>query len=144
MFDLLKTFYYKVENLKGRKLYASFAIVFLVFIAIGLTVGYFTSPELTEDETPNNPITKNRLDYDQKELSGKVQYIDPSFYPEDEISYRLLDKEGKQMVLLKATDEKLSIVEGLTVTVRGTRATTKDNKEEVLIVREVIFKNATD
>jgi len=73
-----------------------------------------------------------------------LHYINPSFYPNDNLSYVLVDRSGKQVILLRAKDQKLSIAEGLYVKVKGVVMKTKDGKNDVLNVSEVIINNATN
>ncbi|MBU1132915.1 hypothetical protein KKG08_01435 [Patescibacteria group bacterium] len=139
---LLKDLYFKVENLKGKKLIYTIAVIFLVFILVGVLIGYFMTPRLSEDEVVGNDIESPSSPKTYYE--GKIEYINPEFYPLDDISYSLVDSDGKQIYLLKSVDQKLSIAEGLFVKVSGKMSKLKDKKTDVLIVDEVVIKNATD
>jgi hypothetical protein len=151
MFDLLKKTYYNIENLRGKKLYIFLAVTFVLFIGMGLVIGYFTTPELNQNETitPENR-SGNKSDWNAVELRGKVIYVDPTFYPNEDISYRLMDQTGKQIALLKMSDpsdRSLEVVEGLTVTIKGIRSTLNGTKEEVVSVSPggvILSKDATN
>jgi len=140
--NLLKELYFNAENLKGRKLIYTLSVVFVVFILVGVLVGYFMTPRLSEDEIIDddlNPPASSKVYYE-----GKIEYVNPEFYPNDNVSYSLVDLDGKQIYLLKSTDQKLSIAEGLYVKVSGKISRLKDKKTEVLIVDEIIIKNDSD
>ena len=139
MIVLLKNLYQKAEQLKGRKLYITCALIFVVFITIGLLVGYFTKPKLKVDENQN---PDGNVQPAKKYYQGKVTYVNPGFYPDDKISYSLVDSSGKDIILLKSKDQKLTIAEGLVVKVSGTVSKTKDGKTNVLNVEELIIKSA--
>lgn len=144
MFNLLKDIHDKSEQMSGRKVLISFVLVFVVFLSVGLLIGTIISKAgLKESE-----ILENTLDYPSKEArveyEGKVDYVNPAFYPKENISYALVDASGKQIILLKSKDQKLGIVEGLYVKVTGVMSTTSNGEKEVLNVQEVTIKNATD
>ena len=139
---LLKDLYFKVENLKGKKLIYTIAVIFLVFILVGVLIGYFMTPRLSEDEVVNDDISSPSSPKTYYE--GKIEYINPEFYPLDDVSYALVDSDGKQIYLLKSVDQKLSIAEGLFVKVSGKMSKLKDKKTDVLIVDEVVIKNVSD
>lgn len=144
MSSLLKDFYAKVEGLKGKKLLYTIIILFLAFILIGVLVGYFMSPKLSDDEI-SEFNTESVSPSDHKEYyEGRVLYVNPEFHPFDNIDYSLVDSSGKEIILLKSADEKLSIAEGLFVRVSGKLSKLSDNKTNVLVVDEVLIKNATD
>jgi len=75
---------------------------------------------------------------------GRISYIDPNTYPNDDISYVLLDKGGKQIILLKAQDQKLVVAEGQFAKVTGNIIKTADGKKDVLEVAVVILKNVSN
>ena len=143
--DLLKELFNKIESLKGKKLVILLVVLFVLFTIIGLFIGYFTSGGLNENENSNPNTVENSVVRPEKiYLEGKIVYVNPELYPLDEISYKLTDSSGMDMVLLKSKDQKLSIVEGLTVRVSGKMEKLKDGKTDVMIVEEVIIKNATN
>ncbi|MFZ2664203.1 MAG: hypothetical protein WAX66_02480 [Patescibacteria group bacterium] len=146
MLDLLKSFYLKVEGLKGKKLITVLIIVFISFIFIGILVGYLTSGGLKEDEkaTGSNMPTVISPKDEKSYFEGKVTYVDPQMYPLENISYALTDFSGKEMFLLKSNDQKLSLAENLNVKVSGKMGKLNDGKTNVLFVEEVIIRNASD
>lgn len=146
MSNLLKDIYDKAEDIRGKKLLYTLIATFFVFVIIGVSIGYLISPKLSEDE--NVDSTGNYSGEIKKpekmEIEGRVTYVNPDFYPEDDISFSLTDSSGKEIYLLKAKDQKLKIAEGLFVKVVGKVGKLKDEKTDVFIVEEVIIKSATD
>ncbi len=138
MLSLLKKLYIWFENFKGKKLLLLFLLTFLVFLAAGLIIGYFTNSKLNKGE---QKVTETVELTALKSFEGKVTYTGAP--TEDDISYVLSDTAGKDIILLKASDSKLKIVEGLNAKVKGTVSKTKSGKD-VLTVQEVSIKNATD
>jgi len=139
--SLLKNTYDEIEDLKGRKLVVTIVIVFLSFLFIGILIGYLKTPTLNNNET--NMVVKKPPEVLLKSFSGVVEYRSPSYYPNDKISFALVDTGGEDIILLKADDDKLEIVEGLFVTVNGKIGKTSTN-EQVLNVVEVEINNVTD
>ncbi len=132
----------KVEGLKGRKLVFSLAILFVVFVFVGIVIGNFIPVLLRKNEIADS--IERTYDIPKKEsvqYKGKVMYVDPKFYPQDDISFYLADGEGKEIILLKTDDAKLTVVEGLDVVLFGELMRTKDESKEVLMVEKVVVKN---
>lgn len=145
MLDLLKQFANKIEAIKGRKLLMLLIVLFVVFTIIGISIGYFTSGGLNKDEiTQSNDIGNEVTQIEKTYLEGKIVYVNPEFYPEDNVSYKLVDSAGKEIVLLKAKDQKLSIAENLNVKVAGKVGKLKDGKTDVMVVEEIIINNAAN
>lgn len=72
---------------------------------------------------------------------GVITYVNPHFYPEDDISYVLTDRSGEDIILLKASDQILVATEGMYAKVYGNVAKTKDRKSSVLVVERVVINN---
>lgn len=146
MLDLLKSFYLKVEELKGKKLIIVLIIVFVSFILLGILVGYFITRELKEDEKITNTYTPTLVSpkNDKSYFEGKVVYINPQLHPQDNVSYVLTDSSGKELFLLKSNDQKLALAENLNVKVAGRMGKLSDGETDVLLVEEVIIRNASD
>lgn len=138
MLDKVKQTYDHVEGLKGKRLLTIVVVVFILFIFIGIAVGYFTNFILNRNE-PRPPDNSTNIVDTKDSYEGKIVYIDPSVYPQEDITYTLVDGNNKEIILLKANDAKLSIVEGLNVKVAGKKSKTKDGTKDVLIVSEVIL-----
>ena len=117
--------------------------VFVSFVFIGILIGYYKETGLNGNEAAPNEIISENANEDIS-YEGIVRYIGEGFYADDGISYVLTDISGNEIILLKATDDKLAIVEGLSVEAVGSLGKTKDGQNEVLFVRELLFKNATD
>lgn len=148
MFNLLKKIYYYIESLRGVSLFVFVSVSFLLFLSIGLLFGYFTDPKLNQPEIEEmhygerKPISKAEIG--KMTIDGKIQYTNPDLYPGDDISYILIGDNGEEIILLKAEDELLSVVEtfeGLSVTVEGTKTRAKSSGREVLVVDKVTFRN---
>lgn len=143
MLTLLKDIHNKSEQMSGKKILVLFVIIIVICLPLGIAIGNIIKPKLNEDEIltgKENDQTKSEFSY----YEGKIEYLNPAFYPGDDISFSLADSGGKQIILLKSKDQKLNIAEGLFVKVKGSVTKTKDGKSDVLIVSEVIIKNATN
>ncbi|RJR26959.1 hypothetical protein C4561_04250 [candidate division WWE3 bacterium] len=143
MFDLLKKTYNNIENIRGKKLVYTLFGVFVSFVFIGILIGYYRETRLNGNEAVPTEIISENVNEDVS-YEGIVRYIGDGFYTDDGISYVLTDISGNEIILLKATDDKLTIVEGLSVEAVGRLGKTQDGQNEVLFVKELLFKNATD
>lgn len=143
MRDLLKNTYDNIESLSGKKLLNTLLAVFITFLIVGLSVGYFINVGLKQNEpadiTDNNQLKKQT----KVEFSGYVQFVDEAFRTDPQVEYKLVDSKGGDITPLMAKDEKLTIVEGLYVKVTGKKSKTKLGND-VLMVEEVLISNATD
>jgi hypothetical protein len=129
--------------MSGKKILIMFVAIFVVCLPLGMAIGNIIKPKLNEDEiliTPKSVQPKVNTVY----YEGKIEYLNPGFYPDDNISFSLVNSDGKQVILLRSKDQKLNIAEGLFVKVVGTVTKTKDGKSDVLNVSEVIIKNASN
>ena len=144
MINLLKNLYNKIESLRGKSLIIFGLVVIVIFLIVGITIGYFTNDELNQNETAEQRPTVNLDPNAMQEYDGKIQYIDPSRYPQDKITYKLVDPNGKEIILLKAKDDKLKLAEGLTVKVKGTKGKTVDSKNDYLLVKEIQINTSTN
>ncbi|GIW69400.1 MAG: hypothetical protein KatS3mg101_0147 [Patescibacteria group bacterium] len=136
--QLLKDIYNSAEDLRGRKLLTITAVLTLIFFGIGIFIGYLNNRLLNQNE--NNPaVTLPPPVVDTSTtFFGKISYVNPDYYPGEEISYVLTDASGKDIVLLKADDDKLSLAEGLTAKVKGKEMVSKAGTK-YLMVKEVII-----
>lgn len=143
MIKLLKDIHDRFERLTGRKVFFLFLVVFIMFLSLGIFIGYLNNQRLKQNE---KVLEEHFTGQEQMKSSyeGKIEYLNPGFYPNDKITYVLVDSSGKQIILLKSKDQKLSIAENLFVKVQGTLTKTKDGKSDVLNVSEVIIKNASN
>jgi len=129
-----------LAHIKGKPLLylLSFLMIFFAF-AIPIRT-YFINKTLTEDE---QYVETEEIETLVNFRSGKVSFMGADFYEEEGIEYVLSDSDGKDIILLKAEDEKLSIVEGLFVTVSGQMRKTFGG-EDYLLVEEIIIDNDSD
>lgn len=139
MRELLTNVHDKAEEYKGKRLIKLLAIIFVVFIAIGLAVGYVVGKLAPEQEI----ITKIAEEEPLDSYEGTITFIEPLFHPEDEISYALTDKKGNEIILLKAEDQKLEVSEGHIATVYGKLKKTTAG-EDYLLVDKVAIRNVAN
>lgn len=146
MMNLLKELYDKAEAIKGRKLVLLITGVFLSFLLLGAIVGYITSVYLKNNEPIS--VETNQKEAEPEEiiqtLEGKVVYVNPEFYPGENISFILTDNDDKELILLRAKDQILKVAENLNVSVSGILSTTQDGNKEVLEVEKVTIKNGSN
>jgi len=131
----------KVEGIEGKKLMLYLIPLFAIFIFVGIAVGNLMPRILKNDEEVINPNQVEKTNKESQEYNGKVVFVDPNFYPNDDISFYLENSDGEEIILLKTDDEKLTVVEGLNVIVFGKVEKTADGKEDVLNVEKVVVRN---
>lgn len=105
-----------------------------------LLFNYFTNQKLNNNEPTYIAESNENM---VKSFEGTVTYIDPRNFPGDEISYYLADSDGKEIVLLRSKDQKLSVVEGLRVRVSGV-VEDIEGSTNVLNVEGVTIKNGAN
>lgn len=138
----LSELYNAAENIKGKKLVFVLIGILVVFTVLGIVLGNAIPENLNGDETVASNDGTDLEVTQSKQFEGKVVYIDPRFYPLEDISFYLEDSSGNELILLNAHDEKLTVVEGLEVIVFGTTSKSMDEPEkEVLLVDRIIVKN---
>lgn len=140
MFSLLKNFYSQVEQTKGSKLLYLLLAIFILFLVTGVGLGYITNSILNKSEATevvNTADTTAAPVY----MEGTVSYVNSGLYPEDNISFSLVDGSGKEIILLKSKDQKLVVTEGHKVKVKGKVLKTKNGQSDYLLVEEVIIQN---
>lgn len=118
-------------------------ILFVVFLLLGVIIGQFPllaeflsanqDNSQIEEQTPAPTIET------QTQKKGKVVYVNPSLRPSENVSYKLLDSEGKDIIFLEAGDDKLKFVEGATVTLKGKIQKLQNTKYDVLFVEQVVY-----
>jgi hypothetical protein len=138
MFELLKNLYSRAELIKGRKLFVLFGVTFILFLLVGIFIGYFTKSPLNQNENPTQDSTAKVYNV-EVEREGRITFTDPVMYPKDKIKYVLVDRNGEE-IPLRSSDDKLEISQGLDVTVTGKFLPSKDGGKDVLVVDEVIIK----
>jgi len=135
-----KEIYDKIESIKGKKLALYLIPLFILFLLVGIAVGNIIPKLLKNDETNVVVATNGSIEVESNQYKGKVVYLDPHYYPNDEITFYLEGDDGKQIILLRTDDQKLEVVEGLNVIVFGKVTDTMDGKEEFLFVEKVVVK----
>lgn len=138
MMSVLKYSYDYFEGFKGKNLIILLVSVVVFSLLGGLLLGqtpFFSDkssiiPKKSED---NNIISVFSEKY------GRVVYTNPSEFPNDNISYKLVDEDGKDIIFLTASDDKLKVIENTTVKLKGRVVKTSDGLRDVLKVEEVVF-----
>jgi hypothetical protein len=91
-------------------------LLFILFVFVGFAIGNLMPGLLRNDEVEIDwQEIQETPEKESTMYKGRVTYTDPNFYPLDDISYYLADDQGDTIILLKAFDEKLTVVEGLYV-----------------------------
>lgn len=113
---------------------------FLLFLIVGiLGISFYNKlSKLNQNEQIINNIVEN---INPEYYEGKVSYIGDQG---TNISYALVDANGTETVLLRSTDSKLKIVEGLKVKVYGTLIRGSSDQKDILIVKEILINNGTN
>ena len=132
--------YLKSENVKGRKLVLVLVLIVISSLLLGILITNITSKLLKKDEPPLNNGSGIQIK-ESNQFEGKVVYVDPIIYPGEDVSYLLEDNEGNEIVLLKADDEKLTVVEGFNVVLFGKLTKSKDKKNDILMVEKIVIKS---
>jgi len=135
-----KQIYDKIEGLKGKKLVMYLIPLFVLFVFVGFALGNLMSGLLNKDEEIDWQKIEQLPKKESTSYRGRVMYLDPHFYPQDDISFYLENEAGETIILLKVSDEKLTVVEGLYVLVFGELGKTEDGNEAVLTVEKVVVK----
>ena len=116
-------------------------LVLLLVLVAGFSGTLFLLDRVFVDNgTVSLPVIDTQGDKKLITYEGRITYLDPKIYPEDEITYVLAKTTGEEIILLKAEDEKLAVADGLYVKVRGLLSKTAKDKKDVLIVHEVVFE----
>lgn len=140
MSELLKNISNRAEEYKGRRLVKLLAIIFVVFLVLGLSAG-FVVDMLSPDEVPLE-VTDD-ADKNQGVYEGTITFIEPMLHVEDGISFILTDKADNDIILLKAKDQKLEVSEGHFATVYGEMRKTV-TLEDYLLVEKIVIRNVPD
>lgn len=125
-----------LKSPKGR--FLVFGLIILI-ICIVLGIIFYNKLSKLNDYEPkvNEQLTVSKQDY----YEGKISYIGEL---SDNISYALVDGDGKEVALLKSEDSKLKIVEGLKVKVYGNLIKGSNNQKDILVVKEILINNGTN
>lgn len=122
-----------------KKLFFVLLNVFIAFLLVGLLIGYIREITLKKSEIRSDLLPKTSTQASKNSFKGRVTYIDPKQYEVDGIRYALYDTKNTEIILLKTTDQKLDLLEGIYVEVFGTLQKTTDGKHNVLSVSEVVM-----
>lgn len=139
--NLLSNINNSSTEVSKNKMYRFLTILFVVFLIVGLLVGVFINrfmSPVTDEEV------SEQVEEKQEFYEGTVTYLEPFLYPQDSITYILVDARGNDVILLKAKDQKLEVAEGHYVTVYGTEHKTADGKDVYLLVERVVINNVAN
>ncbi len=125
------------EEKKSHYFYMFLFGTFICFILFGLVLGYLTGPQLN-DEDMNQPAFNQP---EEKYYEGRISYVDPMRYPGQNVSYILVDPNGKLLFLLKAQDQKLVVAEGHWGKLYGDISKSPTG-EDILTVERVVLKQS--
>ncbi|MEK7595113.1 MAG: hypothetical protein AAB443_00775 [Patescibacteria group bacterium] len=139
MLPAVKKLYDYFEGFRGKKLVVLVACVFTLFALLGLILGQLPNFLKNTKGAKKEDSSENVTLQDPAQKLGKVVYVNPDTYPDENISYKLVDAQGKDIILLKADDDKLKFVEGATVKLKGKVERTNDGKKEVFFVEQVVY-----
>lgn len=141
MYDKLAQLNAYVKSLSGVKLFYFIAFCFVIFLVVGLLVGYV----YVMTTQPNKPIQVGDVTIPVEKMfyEGRVDYVDPRLYPGKEVSYVLVNAQGQVLFLLKSTDSTLQVAEGHNVKAYGTVVKkTGSDKYDTLNVTKVVIKSS--
>lgn len=133
----------KIQGLKGKKLIIFLLSIFVIFASVGAGVGFV----IVKDDKPaqsadNNTAQDVPINVTQEIMyKGRITFVEPLLYPEDDISFALVNSSSERIILLKAFDQKLEVAEGHFAEVYGKLIKTKNGKEDVLLVNKVVIAN---
>lgn len=122
---------------KGKflKIFLIGAIILLTIVGI---IFYFKLQKLTKNEQNINDVeTVQQPTY----YVGKVIYVGNQG---NFVAYSLVDLDGKEIVLLRADDERLKIVEGLSVKITGDLVKGENGQKDTVMVKEVLLQNGSN
>ena len=141
MYPVFKKTYDYFENIRGKKLLTVSVLLVILSLTFGVLIGQIPTLLQFKQETQNVPKEVNGGENSVLiEKSGRVVFVDPSKYPGEGISYKLIDeKSGKDITLLRASDDKLKFIEGGVAKLRG-KSTKTSGGEDVLFVEKIVFK----
>jgi hypothetical protein len=138
--NLLRRVSAKADEYKGRRLARLLAVIFFLFVVIGTVGGMIYNTASIPTLTNNTDGTVEQVE--EKHYEGRITYVNPNFYPNDDVSYSLTDGSGETVVLLTAEDQKLVVSEGHYAKVYGSLKKTEDGKEDILVVDRLVIQNA--
>lgn len=116
----------------------------LISLIVLIVLTIFAFSLLNKNEVDSNPVVPDVSSNAERFYEGKITYVDPRMYPQDNISYILADASGNEVILLKASDEKLQVSEGHYAKVYGNLSKTKDRKKDILLVNSVRIQNGSN
>ncbi|MCA9308044.1 hypothetical protein KC980_00890 [candidate division WWE3 bacterium] len=123
--------------------YRAYTYLLLALFFSGLTFAllrfYMTLPANTLDVAETGDVIVNK----SVTVEGRIAYVDPRIYPQDNVSFILVDSSNKLMHLLKDSSRRLEISEGLWAQVTGSISPAKDGKNELLTVERVVFRSSS-
>ena len=143
MNNLLKNSYDKAERIRGKRLLYLLISIFIVFIIIGFSIGYFYNETLkTDDPVDTNP-TNGSLQ--GNEHQGRVRAVSAFDYPGENINFGLYNESGLIILLKSRPDDlRLEVSNGLPVKITGSLSKTRDGTEDVLLIDQITYINESN
>jgi hypothetical protein len=138
MIEKLKNLYIKIEQLKGKDLLVYLLKIFVVFLIVGFILGYVKYLVLNKNENKKQALNQT-AEIKPTSYEGTVTFVSGNKYSTENIKYALTDKKGSEIILLKTSDKKLDLLEGLNVMVKGSLSKTSTDNKDVLFVTEVVM-----
>ena len=142
--NFIRNLHDKTENLKGKELIVVLSLAIIFPLIVGILLQNFTSGLLNDTEIGKEEIDVVEVVDTKARYEGKVVYVDPKLYPNDNISYSLVDKQGDELILLmesRLDEAKLTVVEGLDVIIFGDVVKSNTKKVDVLRVDKIVITN---
>lgn len=139
MESLPNKLYLSVMDFKNRYPTLFISLVFLIVISIvmGIILN-ITSSKLIKNE---NKINFQNVLTEPDFYEGRIYYAGKN---EGRDEYGLQDLSGKSIALLRVDDDRLKVIEGLYVKIYGDFLKGSGNKQNTIIVKEVIIQNVTN
>ncbi len=111
----------------------------LLLIAAIAVIFTFNALSGSPSPDPHNGNDIEERDTGLISYSGRVKYLPPNIYPDEDIRFELVNTGGEKIILLRAIDQKLEVVENLDVVVSGIEEESLEG-EKVLLVENVTIK----
>lgn len=144
MNNLLKDSYDRAEQIKGKQLLYLLLSLFVVFIILGISIGYLFNESLKPREKAEINMEEQVI-VKPNEYRGRVRAVSEADYPGENISYGLFDDSGLVILLKTSPDDlRLEVSNGLPVSVTGNMSKTRDGTQDVLLVDEVVYINESN
>jgi flagellar basal body-associated protein FliL len=141
MIDLPNEITSSSVNPDRQRMYRVMSILLVTLLVVGGLIAYVNSIKLNKNESSSSDDSKTQSTAPVT-YKGIVTYLGEDMYANDGITYSLTNSNGDDIILLKSSDQKLSIAQGLYVTVTGKKGKTLNGESDVLQVTEVTLNGS--